>query len=447
MPRQALGARLPAGRRARSAADRRGPRRPLRPCRAFTRDGLFDGRDRSARRSPLSAARALVRRRASRLIDDPYRFRPVLGDLDACLLGEGTHLRPYDKLGAHADVMRRRRRRRASRSGRPMRGGSAWSATSTSGTAGATRCACAANAASGSCSCPAPAAGAHYKFEIVGRDGQLLPLKADPFALAAELRPATASIVATMPPAAAPAPAPRARANALRRADVDLRGPSRLVAAQGRRRRPLADWRSRRAAAALCARSRLHPCRIAARQRTSVRRLVGLPADRPVRADRRFGTPAGFARFVDACHAAGLGVLLDWVPGAFPDRPARPGAVSTARALYEHADPREGLHLDWNTLIYNFGRTEVRNFLVGNALFWLERYGVDGLRVDAVASMLYLDYSRKAGDWIPNKHGGRENLEAIAFLRRFKRGVRRRRPQATTLAEESTAWPQVSRPV
>ena len=123
-------------------------------------------------------------------------------------------------------------------------------------------------------------------------------------------------------------------------------------------------------------------------------------------------------------------MLLDWVPAHFPSDRARPGAASTARALYEYADPREGFHKDWNTLIYNFGRTEVRNFLVGNALYWLERYGVDGLRVDAVASMLYRDYSRKAGEWVPNVHGGRENLEAIAFLQRMNEVVGVERPQA-----------------
>jgi 1,4-alpha-glucan branching enzyme len=138
--------------------------------------------------------------------------------------------------------------------------------------------------------------------------------------------------------------------------------------------------------------------------------------------------------------------LLDWVPGHFPDDPHGLGQFD-GTALYEHANPLQGRHLDWGTLIYNYGRTEVVNFLVSNALFWLERYGVDGLRVDAVASMLYLDYSRPAGGWIPNKYGGRENLEAIEFLRRFNTEVFARFPHATTAAEESTAWPQVSRPV
>jgi 1,4-alpha-glucan branching enzyme len=162
-------------------------------------------------------------------------------------------------------------------------------------------------------------------------------------------------------------------------------------------------------------------------------------------ATARFGEPAGFRRFVGRAHAAGLGVLIDWVPAHFPSD-AHGLARFDGTHLYEYADPREGFHHDWNTLIYNFGRTEVRNFLVGSALFWLERFAVDGLRVDAVASMLYRDYSRKAGEWVPNVQGGRENLEAIAFLKRTNEVVGSERAQAVTLAEESTAFPAVSRP-
>ena len=159
----------------------------------------------------------------------------------------------------------------------------------------------------------------------------------------------------------------------------------------------------------------------------------------------RFGPPEGFERFVNACHALGVGVLLDWVPAHFPSD-AHGLAQFDGTALYEYADPREGFHHDWNTLIYNFGRHEVRNFLVGNALYWIERYRVDGLRVDAVASMLYRDYSRKAGEWIPNALGGRENLEAIAFLKRTNEVIGVECPGAFTVAEESTAFPGVSAP-
>ncbi|HLV29478.1 MAG TPA: 1,4-alpha-glucan branching protein GlgB [Burkholderiaceae bacterium] len=157
----------------------------------------------------------------------------------------------------------------------------------------------------------------------------------------------------------------------------------------------------------------------------------------------RHGTPAGFAAFVDACHAAGLGVILDWVPAHFPTD--EHGLVRfDGTALYEHEDPRQGFHPDWNTLIYNFGRHEVRNFLLASALEWTRRYHVDGLRVDAVASMLYLDYSRKPGQWQPNVHGGRENLEAVSFLQELNTLLASEAPGAIVIAEESTAWPGVT---
>jgi 1,4-alpha-glucan branching enzyme len=148
---------------------------------------------------------------------------------------------------------------------------------------------------------------------------------------------------------------------------------------------------------------------------------------------------------VDACHAAGIGVLVDWVPAHFP-RDSWALARFDGTACFEHQDPREGEHPDWGTLVFNYGRHEVRNFLVANALYWLESFHVDGLRVDAVASMLYRDYSRKAGEWIPNAYGGRENLEAVAFLRELNEVVAAEHPGAITVAEESTAWPAVSRP-
>ncbi|MDQ3071020.1 MAG: 1,4-alpha-glucan branching protein GlgB [Acidobacteriota bacterium] len=160
----------------------------------------------------------------------------------------------------------------------------------------------------------------------------------------------------------------------------------------------------------------------------------------------RHGAPAGFKHFVDACHRAGLGVILDWVPGHFP-KDAHGLARFDGTALYEHEDPRQGEHQDWGTLIFNYGRNEVRNFLVSNALFWLEEFHIDGLRVDAVASMLYLDYSRDAGAWVPNKHGGRENLEAIAFLQELNTAAAEHHPGAAIIAEESTSFPAVSRPV
>jgi 1,4-alpha-glucan branching enzyme len=376
-------------------------------------------------------------------LEDPYRFPPIISDFDLHLLSEGTHLRLYEKLGAHPLVLdgvagvgfavfapNARRvsvvgdfnhwdgRRHAMR----VRGNGFWEIF-----------------------VPGAGVGDKYKYEILTEQG-LLPLKSDPVAFAAETRPSTASIVTDIKALARPQPLQH---------DVNsLNGPMSIYEVH------LGSWRRRPEES-----SRWLSYGELAEQLPAYAKDMGFthielmpimehPFDgswgyQPTglfAPTSRFGTPTDFAAFVDACHRAGLGVLLDWVPGHFPDDP-HGLAWFDGTALYEHANPMQGRHLDWNTLIYNYGRAEVANFLVANALFWLERYGVDGLRVDAVASMLYLDYSRPPGGWIPNREGGRENLEAIAFVRRFNMEVFGQFPKATTAAEESTAWPMVSRPV
>ncbi len=400
--------------------------------------------------APLSNARLAYRLRCdwidgkTSVVDDPYRFPPVLGDMDLWLMGEGSHLRPYEVLGATLRTML--------------------------GVAGTSFAVWAPNASRVSvvgdfnfwdgrrhpmrlrreCGVweiflPGVGAGARYKYELRGAHGELLPLKADPYALQSELRPATASIVTSMPALAPPAEA-RRQANALDAPvsiyEVHL-GSWRRKPEEGNR---WLNWDE-------LAKELLPYARDMGFTHIELLPVSEHPFDgswgyQPLgiyAPTSRFGDAKGFRRFVDAAHAQGLGVLLDWVPAHFPSD-AFGLADFDGTKLYEHADPREGFHQDWNTLIYNFGRTEVRNFLVANALFWLERYNVDGLRVDAVASMLYRDYSREPGQWIPNVHGGRENLEAIAFLRRMNEVVGVERPQAVTLAEESTAFPAVSRP-
>ncbi len=374
--------------------------------------------------------------------DDAYRFPPILSDFDLHLLGEGTDLNLYKKLGAHrmtidgvagvGFAVHAPNARRVSvvgdfnfwdgrRHAMRVRGTGYWEIF-----------------------VPGALPGDHYKYEIVDRTGRLLPLKSDPLAFSAELRPHTASIVVDERSLHRPSPAP-ANINGLN-APVSIYE----VHLGSWRRKAGNEWLSYRDLAETLP---------AYAQDMGFTHLEFLPiSEHPFDGSwgyqptgmyaptSRFGSPQDFLALVDACHRAGLGVILDWVPGHFPDDPHGLGQFD-GTALYEHANPLQGRHLDWGTLIYNFGRTEVSNFLLSNALFWLDRYGVDGLRVDAVASMLYLDYSRPAGGWIPNKYGGRENLEAIEFLRRFNTELFGHFPQATTAAEESTAWPQVSRPV
>jgi 1,4-alpha-glucan branching enzyme len=405
-------------------------------------DGLFEGALSPAAGEPPYRLRVEWPGGVVQTLEDPYRFWAVLGDMDVWLLAEGTHLRPFEVMGAHPRAI--------------------------DGIAGTAFTVWAPNASRVSvvgdfnhwdgrrhpmrlrreCGVwelflPGIGEGAHYKFELLDREGRLLPQKADPYARRSELRPATASIVAALPPLVPPSPA-RQRANAL---DAPL-SIYEVHLSSWRRREgwKWLDWDELTeqlvpyVADLGFTHLELMPVTEHPFDGSWGYQTLGLYA-----ATARFGDPAGLRRFVERAHEAGLGVILDWVPAHFPSD-AWGLAHFDGTGLYEYADPREGYHQDWNTLIYNFGRTEVRNFLVGSALYWLERFGVDGLRIDAVASMLYRDYSRREGEWIPNAYGGRENLEAISFLKRVNEVVGTERPQAITLAEESTAYPAVSRP-
>jgi 1,4-alpha-glucan branching enzyme len=402
--------------------------------------GLFEGRLVNGPRHYRLRARYGERQLE---IEDPYRFPPILSDFDLYLLGEGTHVNLYEKLGAHPMVLdgvagvafavfapAAKRvsvvgdfnlwdgRRHAMR----VRGNGFWEIF-----------------------VPEARAGDKYKYEIVGPDGHLLPLKSDPLAFAAELRPQTASIVVDRDTIQQPRPAPDG-INALRVPisiyEVHLGSWRRHPQRGGR-------WLSYRELAEEL------PAYASDMGFTHVEFLPvsehpfdgswGYQPTGLFAPTSRFGSPADFAALIDACHRKGLAVILDWVAGHFPDDPHGLSRFD-GTALYEHENPQQGRHLDWNTLVYNYGRTEVANFLLGSALFWLDRYRIDGLRVDAVASMLYLDYSRPEGGWIPNRYGGRENLDAINLLRRFNSELFSRFPNATTAAEESTAWPMVSRP-
>ena len=294
---------------------------------------------------------------------------------------------------------------------------------------------------------PGVGEGTLYKYEVIGAGGELLPLKADPVGFGAELRPSTASVVRDTSSFAwtdAQWMAARAQRDP-RRAPMAI---YELHAGSWRRGEggrwldwdELADALLPYLADLGFTHLELMPVNEHPLDASWGYQPVGLFAP-----TARFGPPAAFARFVDRCHAPGIGVIVDWVPAHFPTDP-HGLARFDGTALYEHVDPRKGFHPDWNTAIFNFGRREVSNYLVASALFWLERYHVDGLRVDAVASMLYLDYSRKAGEWEPNRHGGNENLEAIAFLRRLNETVYALHPGVMMIAEESTAWPAVSQP-
>jgi 1,4-alpha-glucan branching enzyme len=377
---------------------------------------------------------------------DPYAFTPTLGDIDLYLAGEGRHEELYAKLGAHpleldgvvgvAFAVWAPAARSLSVVGdfngwdgrlHPMR----------------------ALGASGiwELFVPEVPVGARYKFELRTQDGALA-LRADPFAFEAEVPPETASIVHR--------PGHTWSDGAWlerRRASDALRGPMSIyeVHLGSWRLNPLEDNRSLtylELADELAAyvtdlgftHVELLPVMAHPFSGSWGYQVTSYFAPTPV-----FGSPDDLKAFVDRMHQHGIGVLVDWVPAHFP-RDEWALARFDGTALYEHADPRRGAHPDWGTLVFNFGRHEVRNFLLSSALFWLREFHADGLRVDAVASMLYLDYSRKAGEWVPNQFGGNEDLDAVTFLKEVNEVVYGREPGALTAAEESTAWPGVSRP-
>ncbi|MBA2256167.1 MAG: 1,4-alpha-glucan branching protein GlgB, partial [Thermoleophilaceae bacterium] len=379
-------------------------------------------------------------------VDDPYRFLPTIGELDLHLAGEGRHEELWQRLGAHV---------------RELEG--------VRGTAFAVW-APAAKAVSvvgdfnfwdghifpmrslGSSGIwelflPGVEPGARYKFEIIAPDGEIR-LKADPLAFESELPPKTASVVHEPGHAWADEAWLRSR-----RESDPLNAPISIyeVHLGSWRLSPLGDDRSLtylELADELAAYVRdmgfthieLMPVMAHPFTGSWGYQVTGYFAPTP-----RFGSPDDFREFVDRLHSHGLGVILDWVPAHFP-RDDFALARFDGTALYEHEDPRRGAHPDWGTLIFNYGRSEVRNFLVANALFWLQEYHADGIRVDAVASMLYLDYSREAGEWVPNEHGGREDLDAVAMLSELNVVTHGREPGIVSAAEESTAWPGVSRP-
>lgn len=379
--------------------------------------------------------------------EDPYSFGLVLGDLDLHLISEGRHFELAEALGSRVTTMDGMRGVRfAVWAPNARRVSVVGDFNSWDGRRHAMR----RRGASGvwEIFVPRLTEGMVYKYELVGPDGIVLPLKADPVARATELPPGTASIVpgtgshrwrdqewmatrAERQNATAPISAYEVHPGSWLRPEGDPDG--------------TLDWQG------------LARTLVPYVKQMGFTHLELLPiSEHPFTGSwgyqplglfaptRRFGEPEDFAAFVDACHQSGIGVIVDWVPAHFPSDVY--GLASfDGTALYEHADPREGRHQDWGTLIYNFGRREVSGFLIASALHWLEHFHVDGLRVDAVASMLYRDYSRKQGEWIPNRYGGRENLEAVDFLRHVNAVVAERCPGAMMIAEESTAWPGVTR--
>ena len=405
----------------------------------------------------LQITRNINGEKQSVICDDAFAFSSthVLGELDLHLLREGNHQSAYKKLGAHLTTLN-------TSTGREVSGCSfaVWAPNASNVSVIGDfnkwdgRCHAMANTVhhgenSGywTLFIPSIAAGALYKFEIKDHDGNLQPAKADPFGIQAQYRLYTASIVANekdYPWQDQQWLSERAQRNARNAAisiyEVHLGSWQRDENNQYLNYRTIADKLIPYTLEMGFTHIQLMPVSEFPFDGSWGYQPVGLFAP-----SSRFGSRADFQYFVDQCHQADLGLLIDWVPGHFPSDPHGLAQFDGSH-LYEHADPRQGYHPDWNTLIYNYGRVEVANFLRASALHWLDTFHVDGIRVDAVASMLYLDYSRKEGEWIPNKDGGRENLEAVDFLQRFNEDLYSLYPGTFSVAEESTSWPGVSRP-
>jgi 1,4-alpha-glucan branching enzyme len=379
---------------------------------------------------------------------DAYAFPPVLTDYDLYLFGEGTHYLKYEKLGAHVrEVAGVRGVHFAVWAPNAKRVSVVGNFNFWDGRVHAMR----ERQISGiwEIFIPELADGAVYKFEILSRFNNHIGLKSDPYGFSGEVRPQNASIVRTIDGYAWN---DKSWIDARTTRDW-LHAPMSIyeLHAGSWRRNPEEGnrWLTYRELA-----SELIPyVKQMGYTHIELLPIMEHPLDLSwgyqtvgyFAVTSRFGTPADFMFFVDRCHQEGIAVLLDWTPAHFP-RDAHGLGFFDGTHLYEHADPKRGEQPDWGTFVFNYGRNEVQNFLISNALFWVDKYHLDGLRVDAVASMLYLDYSRKPGEWIPNQFGGRENLEAIAFLKHLNEVLHTRHPGALTIAEESTSWPAVSRP-
>lgn len=373
--------------------------------------------------------------------EDPYHFSSALQDMDSWLLAEGKHLRPYETLGAHfAELDGVKGVRFAVWAPNAQRVSVIGEFNNWDGRRHVMRF----HRDNGiwDIFIPAVKLNALYKFEIRDANGDVRE-KADPYAFGAELRPTTASIVRGLPDEVEE-PAFRARANA-------IDAPISIYEVH------LGSWKRNPENNFWLTYEELAKELVAYVKDMGFTHIEFLPvSEYPFDGSwgyqatglyaptSRFGSPEELRALIKAAHDAGISVILDWVVGHFPTDD-HGLAKFDGTALYEHADPREGYHQDWNTLIYNFGRNEVKNFLQGNALYWIERFGFDGIRVDAVASMIYRNYSRKDGEWIPNQYGGHENLEAIAFLRDTNTMLKEEVPAATEIAEESTSFANVTR--